>query len=97
MSQGGYGSYTSRKIIRTTKEDIEAEAGDPYREGWEAANDLDDPPPCPYTDGEANRLWRKGFADHVDAYIADVRRKGGINAAIVGKNPELTITRIKRY
>ena len=85
--------YTRRKIIRTKKSDLDAEAIDPYVEGWEAGDDLDDPPPCPYEDGELHRLWRKGFSDRVDAYIAHVYRRGGLSAPLVGKAPELVITR----
>lgn len=64
-------------------DDQDAEAVDPYAMGWDAGADLDDPPPCPFTDGTSAKLWRKGFSDRVDHYIADVRRWGGLNASVV--------------
>jgi hypothetical protein len=65
------------------REQREAEVEDPYALGWDAGEDLDDPPPCPYLgDGIKARLWRKGFAARVDAHIAAAKRSGGLAAVV---------------
>lgn len=74
-------SLPSRSVSRP-REELQAESEDPYVMGWDAAGDLDNPPPCPWTDGLRAKLWRKGFADRVQSYIADRKRHGGLAAAI---------------
>jgi hypothetical protein len=70
-------------VIKVRQEvDSEAEAIDPFAMGWDAAADLDEPPPCPFKDGLKAKLWRQGFSKRVDAYIASVKSGGGINASI---------------
>ena len=69
--------------IQVRKEvELEAEACDPYAMGWDAGNDLDDPPPCPFTDGLLAKLWRQGFSARVDEYIGRVKSSGGLKANI---------------
>lgn len=71
------------RTVYKRNDDLEAEASDPYAMGYEAAADLDHPVACPFrNDGMAAKLWRKGFSDRVDLYIADKRRFGGLNASI---------------
>jgi len=72
---------TSRFISRApTRDEIAAENTDPYALGWDAGEDLDEPPPCPFKDGLSARLWRQGFSARVDEYIAKRRSRGGLLA-----------------
>ena len=72
-----------RVVTRTpTREEIDAETVDPYAMGWDAGEDLDEPPPCPFRDGLSAKLWRKGFSARVNEYIASVRSKGGLTAKL---------------
>lgn len=74
----------SRRVRRgPTRDEIEAENADPYARGWDDGSDLDDPPPCPYTGSMSAKLWRKGFSDRVDEYIARRRSTGGLSASLV--------------
>ncbi len=89
-----------RRIKQMSRADMAAEEVDPYVQGWEAAENLDDPTPCPYvfTDGLHYKLWRNGFSDRVDEHIANARRYGGINASVMGSNNEgVVIIRTKKY
>ena len=63
-------------------DDQDAEAVDPYAMGYEAAANLDDPGECPFVDGMAAKLFRKGFSARVDIHIAEARRWGGLNADV---------------
>lgn len=72
------------KVQRTVyrrNDDLEAEACDPYAMGYEAGENLDEPPPCPFKDGMSAKLWRKGFSARVDLHIAESKRWGGIQAS----------------
>jgi hypothetical protein len=68
------------RIIRRTpdRDEIEAEVLDPYAMGYEAAANLDEPPPCPFRDGIKARLWRNGFAARVQEYIGRRMSAGGL-------------------
>ena len=68
--------------IVTPQEDLNAEFQDPSAMGWDAGNDLDEPPPCPFKNGLSARLWRSGFSARVDEYTANVRKKFGLNASL---------------
>lgn len=68
-------SVPSRRITRP-REELDAEHEDPYAMGWEAGENLDDPPPNPYANGTSARLWRMGFSARVDEYIARTKRAG---------------------
>lgn len=68
-------STPSRRITRP-REELDAEHEDPYAKGWEAGENLDDPPPNPYLRGTSARLWRMGFSARVDEYIARTKRAG---------------------
>jgi hypothetical protein len=73
----------SRVILQASSPDqIQAEVRDPFSMGWDAGDDLEDPPPCPFKDGLSARLWRQGFAARVDAYIAKRRSAGGLNVSL---------------
>lgn len=72
---------TSR-IIAAPREELDAEHDDPYVMGWEAGENLDEPPPCPYKDGVSCNLWRKGFSARVDEYIRKTRISKGLNASL---------------
>lgn len=75
--------YSVRVIKRSpTRDEIHAEVVDPYRMGWEAGEDLDEPPPNPFKDGLSAKLWRQGFAARVEEYIAGLRRHGGLNVSL---------------
>lgn len=70
----------SRVIRRTpNREEIEAEVLDPFAMGYDAASNLDDPPPCPFADGLKARLWRNGFAAKVQEYIGRRMSAGGLH------------------
>jgi hypothetical protein len=73
------GGVTTRVIVRP-REELDAEHEDPYAQGWDAGEHLDEPPPCPYKSGTSARLWRSGFSARVDDYIAKVRKSSGLNA-----------------
>lgn len=79
-------SYASAGGVSRTvykrNDDLEAEACDPYAMGYEAGADLDDPPPCPFKNGIAAKLWRQGFSARVDEHIANAKRFGGLSASI---------------
>ena len=76
-------AVTSRFISRApTRDEIAAEAGDPYAQGWDAGSNMDEPPPCPFKDGMSAKLWRMGFSARVDEYIARRRSRGGLNASL---------------
>ena len=70
------GGNVSGRLITRPRDELEAEVEDPWFMGWEAGENLDDPPPCPFTDGIKARLWRKGFADRVQQYISTTKRAG---------------------
>lgn len=70
------GSKVTGRLITRPRDELEAEVEDPWFMGWEAGENLDDPPPCPFTDGIKARLWRKGFADRVQQYISTTKRAG---------------------
>lgn len=73
----------SRVIRRTPdREEIEAEVIDPYAMGWDAAADLEAPPPCPFRDGIKARLWRNGFSARVQEYIGRRLSAGGLQASL---------------
>lgn len=69
------------RIIRRSpnREEKEAEVLDPFAMGYDAAAELDDPPPCPFRDGIKARLWRNGFAARVQEYIGRRMSAGGLN------------------
>jgi hypothetical protein len=70
-------AYTVRVIKRSpTRDEIQAEVDDPYLLGWEAGENLDEPPPNPYKEGLSAKLWRNGYASRVEAYVASKRRLG---------------------
>jgi hypothetical protein len=70
----------SRLIERQSSELREAEVLDPYAMGWDAAGDLDEPPPCPFCDGVKAKLWRAGFSARVQEYIGRRMSSGGLQA-----------------
>ncbi len=76
-----------RRVISRPREELEAEHEDPFVQGWDAGEDLDDPPPCPYPGGTSAKLWRKGFSARVDAYIAEVRKQSGLQASLSSSAP----------
>lgn len=83
LASSSHGIVSIRQITRTpTRDEVEAENSDPYVMGWEAGADLDEPPGCPYKSGLSSKLWRKGFADRVEKYIAERRSKGGLSASL---------------
>ena len=71
--------------VRIRKDsDLEAESCDPYAMGWDAGEDLDEPPPCPFKNGLSAKLWRQGFSARVDEYIGRVKSAGGLKASLTG-------------
>lgn len=71
------------RTVYRRNDDLDAEANDPYAMGYDAGENMENPPACPFkNDGMAAKLWRKGFSARVDLYIADRKRWGGINAKI---------------
>lgn len=75
----------SSRLVRKgtpTRDELEAEVLDPYAMGWDAAADLDEPPPCPFVNGVKARLWRRGFAERVQAYVAATLSRGGLGASL---------------
>jgi hypothetical protein len=76
------GDSTPSRLISRPREELDAEHSDPFVQGWEAGENLDDPPPCPYKSGTSAQLWRKGFSARVDAYIANVRKTSGLGASL---------------
>lgn len=70
------------RVVTRPRDEVLAEHADPFVQGWEAGENLDDPPPCPYEDGTAARLWRSGFSARVDQYIAQVRKTAGLHASL---------------
>lgn len=70
------------RLVTSTLDEREAEMLDPYAMGWDAGEDLDDPPACPFNDGIKAQLWRKGFSARVQKYIAGTLRTGGLQAAL---------------
>lgn len=88
------GGVTRRVVVRA-REELEAEHADPYRLGWDAGENLDDPPPCPYKDGVSAQLWRRGFSARVDKYIAEVRKTAGLNASLSGTQQSITAAKAR--
>jgi hypothetical protein len=70
------GDKLPSRLVTRSRAELEAEVEDPWFLGYSAAEDLDNPPPCPYTDGIKARLWRKGLADRVQVYISEKKRNG---------------------
>ena len=81
MPQTSITLLPGRSITRP-RDELEAEHVDAYAIGWDAGADLDDPLPCPFKNGTAARLWRKGFSARVDDYIGRRKSVGGLNASI---------------
>lgn len=75
------GKTVTSRIFRRN-DDLEAEAVDPYAMGYDAAANLEEPPPCPFKEGMAAKLWREGFSARVRLHIADKRRWGGLNVQL---------------
>jgi hypothetical protein len=68
-------SVPFRRITRS-RDELNAEHTDPFAMGWEAGENLDDPPANPYENGTSARLWRMGFSARVDDYISKTKRAG---------------------
>lgn len=74
-----------RRVIsrQPTREEIEAEHLDPYAMGWDAGENLDDPPKCPFLgNGISAKLWRQGFSARVSDFIGRTKSKGGLAASL---------------
>ncbi|MEJ8837692.1 hypothetical protein [Ramlibacter sp. AN1133] len=80
---GGAHKLPSRLIDRSS-ESIAASVGesDPYAEGYEAGEDLDNPKPCRFRDGLSARLWRNGFNARIQEHIARRMSAGGLHASL---------------
>ncbi len=69
-----------RNTVKTALDNI---AEDPYAMGWDAAEDLDNPRPCPFVEPRAALLFRQGYSARVNDYIAKRRSAGGLAASLL--------------
>lgn len=79
------GKTGQARVQYRRNDDLQAEAVDPYALGYDCIKtmeDLDEPPPCPFKNGMAASLWRKGYSAKVDLIIAEARRWGGLDASL---------------
>lgn len=76
-------------VHKTTKEETDAEALDPYSLGYEQAalavaawsqGQAFSPPACPLSSSMAVKLYRRGFNERVKLYMTGTLRKHGLTA-----------------
>lgn len=71
------------RMKNTVKTVLDNIAEDPFAMGWDAAEDIDNPLPCPFKEPMAASLFRQGYSARVNDYIAKRKSAGGLAASLL--------------